>query len=352
VKLLKELCETSGIPGHEERLRAIVKRELKSVADELRIDAMGNLICVKRIRLKKGIPPRKLMIAAHMDEIGFVVTHVDNKGFLRIAPLGGHDPRNMIAQRVLVGVKGRKELPGLLYPEMKPTHLLTEEERKRQPQVSDFFVDLGLPAAKVKKLVEIGAPVNIHRKFIELGDCVSCKAMDNRLALYVMTRAMQQAKRFAFETYAVATVQEEVGLRGATTGAYGVDPDVGVALDTTIAADLPGIPEHLQVTRLGAGTAIKILDSSLICHRKLVDFFKELAKKRRIPHQMEILPCGGTDAGAIQRARSGIPALTLSTPCRYVHSSVETLHTKDVEATVKLITAFLEEGDRADLAPE
>ncbi len=343
MKLLKELCETPGIPGREEKLRAIVRREMEGVVDEMRVDALGNLICVKRAAGK-----RRLMIAAHTDEIGFMVSHVDDKGFIRLVPLGGHDPRNMVAQRVTV--QGKRDLIGLLYPGQKPTHLLTDEERKQQPKVSDFFVDVGLPGEKVKELAPVGSPVTLLRDFAEIGDSVSCKAMDNRLAVYIMIRAMQQAKRFAFETYAVATAQEEVGLRGAQVSAFGVEPDVGVALDITLAVDIPGVPEHERVTQLGGGTAIKLLDSSHIAHPGLVEAFRSLAERRGIPYQWEILPRGGTDAGTMQRIRAGVPVITLSTPTRYVHTSMEMVSRADIEASVGLMTAFIEEGDGADLA--
>ncbi|MBT4499223.1 MAG: M42 family peptidase, partial [Gemmatimonadetes bacterium] len=224
MKLLKELCEASGVPGREERLRRIVRRELKGVADEIRVDGLGNVIASKRATGRKTA--KKLMIAAHMDEIGFVVSHIDAKGLLRLVPLGGHDPRNMVAQRVTVcGVE--KDLPGLLYPGIKPPHIQTDADRGKSLQVADFFVDLCLPPEKVKKQVEIGAMVTLQRDFMEIGNGVNGKAMDDRLAVYVMIEAMRQAKRFGFDTYAVATVQEEVGLRGAGVSAFGVAPDVG-----------------------------------------------------------------------------------------------------------------------------
>ena len=344
MELLKELCETPGIPGFEDRLRAIVRRELTPVVDDVRVDALGNLVAIK----KQANAP-KLMIAAHMDEIGFVVNYIDEKkGWLRLVGLGGHDPRNMVAQRVTVSTPAR-DLPGILYPGIKPPHIQTDEDRNKQPKVSDFFVDLGLPAAKVKELVPIGAFVTLQREFAEIGDCVSCKALDDRVALYVMIRAVQQATRFGFEVYAVATTQEEVGLRGATTSAFDVAPDVGIAIDVTLAADIPGIPEHERVTQVGAGTAIKLLDSSTISHPKLVAHLQKLANQRHIPWQHEILPRGGTDAGAMQRVRSGAPVGTISIPTRYIHSSVEMVSKADVQASVDLLTAFIEEGAQADL---
>ncbi|MCB0095636.1 MAG: M42 family metallopeptidase [Caldilineaceae bacterium] len=344
MELLKELCETPGIPGFEDRLRTIVRRELTPVVDEVRVDALGNLVAIK----KQADAP-KLMIAAHMDEIGFVVNYIDDqKGWLRLVGLGGHDPRNMVAQRVTVSTPAC-DLTGILYPGIKPPHIQTDEDRNKQPKVSDFFVDLGLPAAKVKELVPIGAFVTLQREFAEIGDCVSCKALDDRVALYVMIRAVQQATRFGFEVYAVATTQEEVGLRGATTSAFDVAPDVGIAIDVTLAADIPGIPEHERVTQVGAGTAIKLLDSSTISHPKLVAHLQKLANQRHIPWQHEILPRGGTDAGAMQRVRSGAPVGTISIPTRYIHSSVEMVSKADVQASVDLLTAFIEEGAQADL---
>jgi putative aminopeptidase FrvX len=347
VELLRELCQTPGIPGREERLRAIVRRELNGLVDEMRVDALGNLIAVKR---NPGAP--KLMIAAHMDEIGFVVSHIDKeKGWLRLVPLGGHDPRNMISQRVLVST-ANGDLPGILFPGLKPPHIATDEDRKKQPVVSDFFVDLGLPGAVVREKVNIGDPVTLLREFIEIGDCYSSKALDDRLAVYIMIEAVRRAQSSGFEVYAVATVQEEVGLRGALTSAYGVHPDVAIALDVTLAVDIPGVPEHEQVTKLGAGTAIKILDSSAIAHPKLTAYLRSLADQKGIKWQHEILPRGGTDAGAMQRVHAGVAAGTISIPTRYIHSSVEMVHKEDVEASIALLAAFISEGHTADLALE
>jgi len=347
VELLKELCETPGIPGREERLRAIVRRELSGLVDEMRVDALGNLIAVKR---NPGAP--KLMIAAHMDEIGFVVSYIDKeKGWLRLVALGGHDPRNMISQRVLVST-ATGDLPGILFPGLKPPHISSEEDRKKQPTVADFFVDLGLPGAVVREKVNIGDPVTLLREFVAIGDCYSSKAVDDRLALYIMIEALRRAQSSGFEVYAVATVQEEIGLRGALTSAYGVDPDVAIAIDVTLAVDVPGVPEHEHVTKLGAGTAIKILDSSAISHPKLTAYLRSLANNHSIPWQHEILPRGGTDAGAMQKVRAGVAVGTISIPTRYIHSSVEMVHKDDVEASIALLAAFVEEGHTANLALE
>jgi putative aminopeptidase FrvX len=341
MNLLRELCETPGVSGREERLRAIVRRELTPLVDEVRVDALGNLLGVKR-----GGSAGKLMIAAHMDEIGFLVSFIDDQGFLRLQPIGGHDPRNMVGQRVLVS--GETDLPGVLYPARKPPHLLTAEEREKAPKLEEFFVDMGLPVEEVRRRVPIGAMVTMARELREVGETVSCKAVDNRLALYIMIEALRRVGPHPISVVAVATTQEEVGLRGATTSAFGVDPDLGLALDVTIAADLPGMPDYERVTVLGGGTAIKIMDSASISHPGVVAFLRELAERREIPYQMEILPRGGTDAAALQRARSGVPVGTISTPCRYVHSPVEMVHRKDVEASIALTAAFIEEAHRGE----
>jgi endoglucanase len=341
MELLRELCETPGISGREERLRAIVRRELEPLSDAVRVDALGNVICERR-----GRGDRKLMIAAHMDEIGFLVTHVDGRGFLRLVPVGGHDPRNMVAQRVLVC--GRRDLPGVLYPGAKPPHLQEADERDRAPKMGAFFVDLGLPVEQVREQVPVGSMVTIAREFCEIGENVCCKAMDNRLAVYIMIEALRRADRSPLDIYAVATSQEEVGLRGAAVVSYEIQPDIAIALDVTIAADLPEMTEAEYVTRLGGGTAIKLMDSSSISSPPLVAFLQALAERRGIPYQLEILPRGGTDAGAMQRARSGAPTVTISTPTRYVHTSIEMASRADIEASIALLAAFLEEGDRGD----
>lgn len=342
--LLKELCETPGIPGREDRLRSIVRRELEPLVDELRVDVLGNVIAIR-----KGSAGKRLAINAHMDEIGFLVKHIGDDGFLRLNPLGGHDPRNMIAQRVLVA--GARDLPGVLYPGQKPPHLLDKGDAEKQPPIAEFFVDVGLPVDRVRELVPIGSMVVIHREFAEIGDTVSCKALDNRLSLYVMIEAMRRTAASGWDVYAVATVQEEVGIRGAITSTYDIRPDAGLALDVTIAADIPGVPDYERVTSLGSGTAIKIMDSFSISSPKMVEALRALAVGRGIAHQMEILPRGGTDAGALQRTRAGAPVCTISTPTRYVHTSIEMSHQRDIEASIALTAAFIEEGHLHDYHP-
>lgn len=279
------------------------------------------------------------MLAAHMDEIGFFVKHVDEKGFLRVHNVGGFDVRNLFAREVTV--HGREELEGVLNPVGRPVHIATEEDRKKELKIKDFFVDVGLPAERVAGLVRVGDMVTLRKGFREFGEVVSGKAMDDRASIFVMIEALRRLEKSPYEVFAVATTQEEVGLRGAMVSAYDVEPDVSIALDVTLAVDLPGLKPDEYVSRLGQGCAIKIMDGSSISDRGLVDEFVRRAEKGGISYQLEVLPAGGTDAGTMQRARRGSRAITLSLPTRYIHTVAETVHRADLEAETALLAAYL-----------
>ena len=338
--LLKELSEAPGVPGREEKVRAILERECKGLFDELSVDAMGTLVAVKKA---EGKP--KVLIAAHMDEIGFYVRHVDDRGFLRLQNVGGFDTRNLFARRVRVQTTGGEMLTGLLNPSGRPIHIAKEEEKKKVPEMGEFYVDLCIPADQVKQKVKIGDPVTLVQQFDEIGDCVSGKCMDNRVAAWVVIEAAKKVKTPKFELILAATVQEEVGLRGAAPAAYACEPDYAIALDTTLCVDTPGVPDEERVTKQGDGVAIKIMDSASIADRSLVDSFLAVAEKRDIPHQLSVLPRGGTDAAAMQRVRAGIRAATLAVPTRYIHTVTETIHKRDLQSAIDLIAAWLEEGE-------
>ena len=334
MELLKQLSEIGGVPGREERVRELLQGELEGVVDALETDAMGNLIAHK-----KG-EGKRVMLSAHMDEIGFYVKFVDDKGFLRVQNVGGFDTRNLFARPVTVHAK-EGDVVGVMNPVTKPVHIASEEERKKIPKMNEFMIDLGLDAEEVKKKVRVGDPVTLIQEFRDLGEVVTGKALDDRVNCWILVQVLKRLESPAYDVCAVFSVQEEVGLRGATTGAFGVEPEIGIALDTTLAVDTPGMSDDQRITELGAGTALKIMDSASISTRWLLDEFVEVAEKNNIPYQLEILPLGGTDAGAIQRSRAGVPTLTISTPSRYVHTVTEMVSKSDVNAAIDLLTHFL-----------
>jgi putative aminopeptidase FrvX len=337
VALLRQLCAAPGIAGREDAVRTIVAAEMRPLVDELKIDALGNLVGTKR-----GDGPR-VMLAAHMDEIGFFVRHIDDKGFLRIQPVGGFDARVLIAQRVLVQGFAGAVLPGTIQPAAKPIHLLERDEIK-PAKLDELFVDVGLPVERVRAQVEIGDMVTLDREIVEAGDCVMGKALDDRVGVFVMIEALRAIGETKAEIVAVATTQEEVGLRGAEPATFAAQPDVAVALDVTLALDTPGLASELAVSHLGDGVAIKVMDSSHISHPGLLRHLRDLAEAHDIPYQLEILPRGGTDAGAMQRVRGGAPAITLSIPTRYVHTANETADRGDIAASISLLARFLEDA--------
>ena len=338
LELMKSLTQANGIPSMEDEVRKIVVSELRGSTDDVRVDIMGNVI--GRIAGKSG---PKVAMAAHMDEIGFIVRYIDDSGFIRLQPVGGFDPRTLVAQRVAVHTRKHGSLVGTLMPGVKPIHLMTPTDKK-DLELTDFFVDLGMQTEAVKEQVQIGDMVTMRRDFEEIGDMVISKSLDDRLGLYVMLEAIKAAGPVHAELYPIATVQEEVGLRGATTAAFGVQPDICIAIDTTIAGDIPGMTADSAVTRLGAGAAIKIFDSSQLPNRKLVAHLQEIAGKFGIPHQLEVLPRGGTDAGAFQRTSEGVVTCTISIPSRYVHTVNEMCAKADIQSAVDLLARFLREA--------
>lgn len=338
--LLAEICEAAGAPGYEERVRKIVLREVKPLVDDVTIDTMGNVIA-----LKKGKTKKKAMVAAHMDEIGFMVSHIDDNGFLRFTTLGGFDPKTLTAQRVIV--HGKKDLVGVMGS--KPIHVMTPEERKKNAELTDFFIDLGLPKNEVVKNVEVGNPVTRERKLIEMGDCVNVKSLDNRVSVFILIEALRELKKPAFDVYGVFTVQEEVGIRGAQVAAHHIEPDFGFGLDTTIAYDVPGAKPEEMVTKLGKGVAIKMMDSSVISDARMIEFMKKIAVKHKITWQPEILIGGGTDTAGMQRmSPRGAIAGCISIPTRHIHQVIEMSHKSDIRGAIDLLKYSLQELDGFD----
>ena len=340
-KLLQRLSEGAGVPGREEAIRELISAELEGVVDSLETDALGNLIAYKKAT-GGADTVKRVMLSAHMDEIGFYVRFIDDDGFLRMQNLGGFDTRNLFARQVTVHSSSGGELVGVMNPGVKPIHISNPDEREKVPKLPEFIVDTGLDADTVKERVRLGDPVTLRQPFVDLGEVVSGKALDDRVNCFILVELLKALENPAFEIYGVFSVQEEVGLRGAQTAAFTVEPDLGIALDTTLAVDIPGTPSEQRVTQLGSGVALKVMDSASISTRWLLDEFVTLAEEKNVPYQLELLPLGGTDAGTIQRSRGGVASLTLSIPSRYVHTVTEMVAKRDVEASLALLTHYLQ----------
>ncbi len=345
VKLLARVCEAPGAPGFEIAIRKLVLEEMKTLADEISIDNMGNVIA-----LKKGkSSDKRIMAAAHMDEIGFIVNHIDDKGFVRFHPLGGFDPKTLTAQRVII--HGRKDIFGVMGS--KPIHIMQPDERNKAPQLRDYFIDTGLTKKELEKHITVGDSITRYSPLMELGDTVNVKSLDNRASVFLLIETLRELKKSkrkpAYDFYAVFTVQEEVGLRGAATSAQLIKPDFSFGLDTTIAFDTPGSTPQEQCTALGSGVAIKLMDSSVICDFRMIRYMKKTADKHKIKWQNEILPAGGTDTANLQRmVPGGSIAGAVSLPTRHIHQSIESSHKDDIKGGILLLAACVCEIDKYD----
>jgi endoglucanase len=343
MNLLRRLTEVHGVSGYEANIGKTVTRELEKYVDSVETDNFGNVISLKKSP-RKDSP--KIMLAAHMDEIGLIIKHIDEKGFLHFEKIGGVPPRNLFSQPVLVhGKKG--PVQGIIYT--KPPE--TPEEATKIPDLKEFFIDIGAKnRTETEKLgIHIGDSITFEKTFKQLGNgnLIASKAFDDRVGVAVIIQTMKNLTKQALEAhvYGVADVQEEVGCRGAQVAAYKIAPHMAIAVDVTIAGDIPGIPEKDQVTKLGAGPAIKIMDSTagqlgLIAHQKVRELLQSTAEEEKIPYQMEVLPRGSTDAATIHLTREGVPSGVISIPTRYVHA-YEVIDLNDVANATKLLTATI-----------
>ena len=342
VSYLKKICEIPGAPGFEDRIREFVLKEVKPLADEVKVDAMGNVIA-----LKKGKEDKRVMVAAHLDEISFVVTHIDDDGYLRIHPLGGFDPKTLTAQRVIV--HGKKDLIGVMG--CKPIHIMKPEERKKVIPIDEYFVDLGMKKKEVEKVVSVGDAITRERELIEIGDCVNSKSIDNRVSVFILLETLKELKKvkLPYDFFAVFTVQEEIGLRGAMPASHQIDPHFSIALDTTIAFDVPSAQPHEMITQLGKGTAVKILDGGVVCDQRMVRYLKQTADKNKIKWQPEILTGGATDTAYMQRSgKHGSIAGAISIPTRHIHTVIEMASKDDIRGSIELLKASLQGLDKFD----
>jgi endoglucanase len=342
--LLSRLTAAPGVSGREEAVRRLVREELEGLVDEISVDPMGNLIAVRR---GEGGP--RVMVASHMDEVGFLVKHVDEQGFVRVHPVGGIFPKFLPAQRVRIHTSDGGSLPGVL---TEPSDLGMPNEETKVPKVEEFYVDLGMAGGAVAARVRPGDGVTMDRELERAGDRVISKALDDRVGLFIIVETLKRLPRGRAEIVAVGTAQEEIGTRGASVAAHRIPKDVGVAVDTTMARDLPGVEAGKVVTRLGDGVSIKVMDKYQITNTKLLGFVTDLARTRGIPHQLEVGLPGGTDAEAIEVAGDGTPSIALSIPSRYPHTASEMCDLGDVAATIDLLEAFLEEVTASVLAFE
>ena len=338
--LLKSLCETPGVPGNEDRVRDLITREITGLFDHVETDPMGSLLCRRDSTAKD---PLKVMLLCHMDEIGFLVSHIDEKGFLYLQPVGGFDPRNLFSRRVLV-CTDKGDLRGVMNPGGKPIHISSAEDRKKIPEVGDFIVDLGMGKA-ARDVVKIGDMVVMDEPFIEMGDKVVSKALDNRIACWLGIEAIRRLgkKGRGAEIHVVFTCQEEVGLRGARTASHRIQPDIGLGIDTTLACDTPGVPDKDATTIQGKGFGLHVRDSSFIADKVLVRDIEMLAEKMKIPFQRTMLAAGGQDGAAAQQAAAGARAVGIVVGTRYIHTVTEMIHKTDLEAALDIIVAYLEQ---------
>ncbi|MBX9850593.1 MAG: M42 family metallopeptidase [Cytophagaceae bacterium] len=346
IQLLSKICETPGAPGFEQKIRELVINTVKPYVDDIKVDNMGNVITLKKGVLSDS-EKKKVMIAAHMDEIGFIVTYINENGFVYFTPLGGFDPKTLTNQRVIV--HGRKDLIGVMGS--KPVHFMSPEEKTKAPKIEDFFIDLGMNKEEVEKYVNIGDPITRERSLIEMGNCVNCKSLDNRISVFILIETLKLLEDFPHDVYGVFTVQEEVGLRGASVAAHHINPDFAFALDTTIAYDVPIARAQEKVTELGKGAAIKIMDSSAIADYRMVQYMKKVAIENNIKWQPEILIAGGTDTAPLQRmSLMGSIAGAVSIPTRHIHQVIETVHKEDVGNCIRLLKACIENLQKHDWA--
>jgi putative aminopeptidase FrvX len=339
IALLQELSDAFGVSGFEDEVRALIEARIRPLVDDVLVDPLGNLIATRG-----GSDERVLMLDAHMDEVGFMVKWIDDNGFLRLAPLGGWDERIIPGHRVEIRTRSGEIRHGVIG--VAPPHILAPQDQKSPIPLEKMFVDVGATSRQEASDmgVHIGDPLTIHYPFLAIADgYVTGKAFDDRAGCAVL---LQTAERLADEDLPMKTVfsfafGEEVGLRGARTAAYRIEPDLAIALEGTIGADMPGIEEESQPTRLGRGPAISVADRSIIVSPKVVRALEAAAEAEQIPYQYKLPTYGGSDAGAIHLTRGGVLTGIVSVPCRYIHSPISTLRLNDFENTARLLTRFV-----------
>ncbi len=331
LELLKNLCEAPGPPGAEAPVREIFLEALRGFFKETSVDSLGNLI------LHKPGPGPRVLLDAHLDEVAFMVYFIEPEGFLRVIPLGGVDPRGFYGQRVIVW--GKEPLPGVVAT--IPPHL---SEEKTLPPIEEMLIDLALTAEQVRGLVTVGDLVTFYTYFEETETGIMAKALDDRVGLFVIAEAIKKAKEIKADLWVSASVQEEVGLRGAEALIRELPVEAVIAVEGTLAHDFPGVPPHRRLARCGQGPEIRLSDARFLADREFSLALSELAFRRGIPHQIVVKKKGGTNAAAIQTKHGPKRAAAISVPVRYLHSASGVVFKEDIKAAIDLISAFLEEA--------
>jgi len=338
-QLIQTLSDAFGAAGFEDEIRAVIRRQVEDLCDEVHTDVMGNLVAVK-----KGKTGKRLMLDAHMDEIGLMITFVDENGYLRFTNIGGWDRRVLPAHMVTISTRRGGKVRGVIGA--KPPHVQQPDERDKVIKIEDMFIDVGATSAgEVERLgIRVGDPAVLHHPSEMLNEnCLLGKALDDRAGCAVIIKVLEKLASETTEMTVLCNfaVCEETGLRGAKTAAFRLEPNIALAFEGTTACDMPGIPAHRQVAKQGEGPAITVADNSIIVNRRLVALLETLAREGGIPCQFKMPSFGGTDAGAIQTSRGGVLAGALSVSCRYIHSAYSTLRIDDFDNTVELAARFV-----------
>ncbi|MCA1200895.1 M42 family metallopeptidase [Priestia flexa] len=345
LQMLKDLTDAKGIPGNEREPREVMKKYIESYADSISTDGLGSLIA-KKVGDEKG---PKIMVAGHLDEVGFMVTQIDDKGFIRFQTVGGWWSQVMLAQRVTI-VTRKGDITGVIGS--KPPHILPAEVRKKTVEIKDMFIDIGASSREeaMEWGVKPGDQIVPYFEFTVMNNekMLLAKAWDNRIGCAIAIDVLKNLKgqEHPNVVYGVGTVQEEVGLRGAKTSANLIQPDIAFGVDVGIAGDTPGVSEKEAASKMGDGPQIILYDASMVSHKGLRDFVTDVADEMNIPYQFDALSGGGTDSGAIHISANGVPALSITIATRYIHSHAAMLHRDDYENAVKLITEVIKKLDR------
>ncbi|KKL59605.1 hypothetical protein LCGC14_2213640 [marine sediment metagenome] len=338
--LLRSLVQAAGVPGREDAVRSLIRSRAQALSlfDELRTDTLGSLIGIRKPRGGGGSAPVRVLLSAHMDQVGFLVSHVSQDGHLRLHPVGDFDPRGLVSCRLRIHTEGGV-LTGVLMPEGHPVHTGKPEDRTKTPPLPEFYVDLG--SAAQAGPVQLGDMAVFDSPFADLGDCVMGPALDNRIGCWALLEALAALDRHDCEITAVWSAQEELGSRGMEPVARTMPADIGISCDTVVACDVPGIPEAQSVCRLGGGMALVVADSSTLSDMTVLRAVEGVARAARIPVQRCLMEGGGQDGALIQRARDGVRTLVLSCPVRHMHSANEIAAKSDIAAYAALLTAYL-----------